>query len=385
MNQKTNKLKATILSLSLVTVMAGAAVAPALGTIGDYFQDTSPTLIKFIITIPALLIIITSLLFGIIAKHFSAKSIATFGLILYILGGCFAGFVNNIYLLLAFRVIFGIGVGLVMPLSTGLIAYFFPKNEQTKLMGYSSAMNNLGGIIATTLSGFLVSISWRYSFLIYLMGLVVILLVLLYLPKSSISNSTSSLDAKSLRKLLPYVLTMFAVMAVFYALPSNFSMVMAKENLVPTSIVGLIMSLQNIFAFITGMIFSFLLKKLKHFTKFFGIITLALGFFFLGFTNLLISTILGVIFVGFGLGTLLPILNAQIPFLIRKENLTAAMALASAMIYLGEFLSPIIIDSIQKLLHLEGIQIPYNIAAVFAVILFFVFIKLPIMTNDDLK
>ncbi len=36
------KLKVTILSLSLVTVMSGAAVAPALGAIANYFSNTDP-------------------------------------------------------------------------------------------------------------------------------------------------------------------------------------------------------------------------------------------------------------------------------------------------------------------------------------------------------
>lgn len=66
---------------------------------------------------------------------------------------------------------------MIMPLSTGLLAFFFDKNEQSKLMGYSSAMNNLGGIIATSLSGILVSFNWRYSFSIYIMGLFVMILV----------------------------------------------------------------------------------------------------------------------------------------------------------------------------------------------------------------
>ncbi|HEY5562272.1 MAG TPA: hypothetical protein VIK72_11055 [Clostridiaceae bacterium] len=46
-----------------------------------------------------------------------------------------------------------------MPLSTGLISYLFDKKEQSKLMGYSSAMNNLGGIIALSISGSLVSLN----------------------------------------------------------------------------------------------------------------------------------------------------------------------------------------------------------------------------------
>ena len=41
MNTRNNggKLTATVLSISLLTVMAGAAIAPALGIIRDHFSD----------------------------------------------------------------------------------------------------------------------------------------------------------------------------------------------------------------------------------------------------------------------------------------------------------------------------------------------------------
>ena len=59
--QNTRKMLApSILSLSLLTVMAGAAVAPALGVIRDHFSDSSPMFIQMIISIPALFIVITS-------------------------------------------------------------------------------------------------------------------------------------------------------------------------------------------------------------------------------------------------------------------------------------------------------------------------------------
>lgn len=57
------KLSCTILSISLLTVMAGAAIAPALGIIKDYFCDASALSLQLIISIPALFIILTNLIF----------------------------------------------------------------------------------------------------------------------------------------------------------------------------------------------------------------------------------------------------------------------------------------------------------------------------------
>jgi len=201
-----NKLKVTILSLSLITVMAGAAIAPALGEINSNFNDVSTLLIKMIVTLPPLFIILTVLFFNTISNKLSTKQIAVTGLLLYIIGGCGAGFANNIYLLLFLRGVLGVGVGLIMPLSTGLLSYCFDRSEHSKLMGYSSAMNNLGGVIAMSLSGFLVTFNWRYSFLIYLLGFLVLILVFLFLPDIKLRSSKNKLNKEITKEIYHYLI-----------------------------------------------------------------------------------------------------------------------------------------------------------------------------------
>ena len=363
------KIKVIILSLSLITVMSGAATAPALGSIAVYFKDVDPIMIKFIITIPSLFIIFTSLLFGQIVSRISAKTIAIIGLILYLVGGCGAGFVNDIYLMLLFRMFLGVGVGLIMPLSTGLIPYFFDKNDQAELMGYSSAMNNLGGIIALGLSGILVSINWRYSFAVYLLGLLELILVVLFLPNVNLKKAKSKIDKDSAKKILPYIISMFVVMLTFYTIPTNFSIIMTKESIVPTSLIGVLMSVQNFAAFLVGIKLSIFTKRFKENTKYVAVSMLIIGFFIIGFTASISIIILGLVFLGIGLGTIVPLLNAQISLNIEKEQAPSAMALMSFMLYLGQFLSPIIMAFFIKILKLNNIRAPFYLAGVMAIIL----------------
>lgn len=174
------RLMVSILSISLLTVMAGAAVAPALGIIREYFSDEPLTVVQLIISMPALFIAITNLFFGRLCRIFTAKKLTLIGLIMYVVFGCVAGLFSNIYLVLVCRALLGIGVGILMPLSTGLISYYFTKDKQDMLMGYSSAMNMMGGVIATLIAGLLAIVSWRLSFLVYLMGVLCIVLVMLF-------------------------------------------------------------------------------------------------------------------------------------------------------------------------------------------------------------
>ncbi|WP_411911103.1 MFS transporter [Clostridium estertheticum] len=75
------------------------------------------------------------------------------------------------------RVVLDMGVGLIFPLSTALIADFFSGDERISMMGFSQASSNLGGIITTILSGVLAKLSWRYAFYVYLIGVLVLLLI----------------------------------------------------------------------------------------------------------------------------------------------------------------------------------------------------------------
>lgn len=174
--------KASILSLSLLTVMAGAAVAPALGVIREYFSEAGALMIQLIISMPAIFIFLTSFIFPKLARIFPVKSLVMIGLLFYVFGGCLAGVFSSIWMVLTMRALVGIGVGIIMPLSTGLLAFYYPPEELDRLMGLSSAMNQMGGVIATLLAGMLAAISWRASFLVYLLGLICFVLCMLFLP-----------------------------------------------------------------------------------------------------------------------------------------------------------------------------------------------------------
>lgn len=136
-----------ILSLSLLTVMAGAAVAPALDVIQQHFSGEPVILIQLIISMPALFIAITNLFFGKLCELFKGRTLTLIGLAFYVVFGCAAGLCSNIYLLLICRALVGVGVGIIMTMSTGLITYYFTRDKQDTLMGYSSAMNMMGGVV----------------------------------------------------------------------------------------------------------------------------------------------------------------------------------------------------------------------------------------------
>ena len=75
----TKTVTATILSMSLLTVMAAAAIAPAMGIIRQHFASAPDMLVQLIISLPALFIILTNLLFLPISRVLRTRAIAIIG------------------------------------------------------------------------------------------------------------------------------------------------------------------------------------------------------------------------------------------------------------------------------------------------------------------
>src|SRR5690625_7764073 len=105
------------------------------------------------------------------------------GLIIYLIGGVGAQFSSTIELLLALRLLLGVGVGLIMPLSMSLINDYYTGSVRTKIMGYNSAFCNFGGILTLLLSGWLATFGCRVPFNVYFLGLFIIILLFVFLPR----------------------------------------------------------------------------------------------------------------------------------------------------------------------------------------------------------
>src|SRR5690625_4501094 len=215
-------LKPTIISISMATVMAGAAISPALGLIAKAFPDASPTMIKLILTSPSIMIIPFSFLSSYLTSKLTKRTIILFGLLIYLVGGVIPQFVSTIELLLALRLLLGAGVGLLMPLAMSLINDYYTGKERTQMMGFNSAFSNFGGIITMLVAGWLATFGWRTPFNVYFLGLGIFILIFFFLPKGEIQQS---LDHEPKTKLplsvYGYSLAMGGIMLAYYAIATN--------------------------------------------------------------------------------------------------------------------------------------------------------------------
>lgn len=379
----------TILSISLLTVMAGAAVAPALGIIHQHFSEAPDMLIKFIVSMPALFIIIINLLFAKVCRLLRTRTIALTGLLMYVVCGCGAFLVDNITYLLVLRALLGVSVGLIMPLSTGLLAYYFPPQRMAQLMGLSAAMNQMGGVVATLLAGMLATIGWNYAFLVYALGIIAIVMVIIYLPNERLTPARGyrqearqvepGIDERErktlvreqgvwimLRRFHPSVVGMLLCMMTFFVFVSNFAI--TESERFDTMTVTWIMVGVDMIAFIVGMLFGMIMHAMPRQMKYMAPIAFTMGFALLAWGGSTAAVVAGGTLIGCANGIGVPYLNTIASIKGGKESVTTVMPLISAALYLGQFVSPVVVGSCSNMLFANNMRGPYIVSVVLGLI-----------------
>jgi MFS family permease len=434
-------LKPAILSVSVLTIMASAAVAPALGKIRLAFPDANATLIKLVLTLPPLLIIPFSLLSGWLVYRVKKKALLITGLLIYVIAGCGGGFARSITELLVIRAILGIGVGLIMPLSTTLVGDFFQGPARSKMMGLATSLQNLGGVIFQIAAGYLAVISWRYAFGVYSLALFILLLIMFWLPEPPRAAVQQTQKPQSRLPIGVYLCAFLCVlnMIVFFSVPTNMAILLETEKRLfasPTplfkdkqdlqlhlksgtiseitrtafkdnnitlsdnarievaepgaawniidegkkyivkkedgqlvimtgklgkaAVAGYILSVLSLSAMISGIILSQILALLRRYAVPLTIVLMGAGFWLLGHATNVPMIFMAVTIIGFCFGIIQPFLFVFVQKVAPQDSRALAMAIVGSSIFLGQFLSPIVLEGIAALSRQSSIFFKYN-------------------------
>lgn len=344
--------KLAILSISLITVMAGATISPALGSISEAFPEANETSIKLINTLHALFIIPFTFISSRLTKRVSKKSVLAAGLILYVIGGLGGAFAPTLWLLLVSRAVLGIAVGLIMPISTSLIPDFYEGKEKTVMMGRVSASNQLGGIISIVLAGILAGILWRLTFAVYGLALLVLVLVLLFLPKQK-PEAVSASDGSSSRGVEKPIFAlaggMFIVFLFFYSIPTNMAIFLQENNIASASLAGVMIASLNAGGFAAGSMLGSITSRLGRWTVPLQLAVTGIGFVLIAFGGQAVLITLGIILIGIGLGTVIPLIFDRVTKVSSAVQMSLAMAVVQSFMYFGQFMSPLVLDFVGRL------------------------------------
>ncbi|REG11218.1 MFS transporter [Pelolinea submarina] len=368
-------LKFAILCLALLTILMNSAIIPIISELNAAFPNTSPEIIKLTLSLPALTNIIFSLVVARLSYHIPKKYLLIFALTLYTLSGIGCSFAPTFGWLLAGRALLGVGTGMISPLVTDLIAYFYKGEERTQMIGFSNASSNLAGIFIPLLAGWLAEFSWQYAFWVYGIGFFVLLTTTFFIPVTPLNfnDNAEKHQYSQPRMVWLVILTNFVVMLIFYTLPTNLSVFVQEEAIGTSSTAGFLVSISTLVSTLMGLIFSGLYNRFKQQLLLIGMIFSSFGFVMLIFPPSLTALILSEILVGVGLGVIFPFLSLTITQVTSGQQTTTALSMYSASFSLGIFMSPLFFTMLGNFTGREAIQTEFLFAAViFCVLSLFV-------------
>ncbi|CEN28677.1 MAG: MFS transporter [Lactococcus sp.] len=348
--------KISILWLSFFPLLAGAALSPSLSEISQTFPTVSNLWLKSLITIPSICVVLGQVVQPKLSRKITAKTQVLGGLFLYALGALPYIWPSFPIIILS-RILLGIGLSLLVPHTIGLIQANFEGKIQKKLLGYASALNNFGTVVAVIYAGLVSNKDWRLVFLIYLLAIISLVTIYLFLPndKQEVTSPKQATNEKVPYNVVRIWLKMFLLTVIYFTIPTNLAFYMHDHfQQQGTLIIGILMAITSLFGVISGMIFSYFPgRKNSQVQELILIGLFLISMCLLSFTQTLPLFILGLLFSGWGLGWGLPCFNHQLISTLTHPS-SATLGIGQAMIFLGQFVSPFLIAFMSNLSHQDN-------------------------------
>ena len=369
-----------IFSISALNALPGLAVSPILGDLNKIFPSATDLEIQMLSSLPSLLIIPFILLSGKLTEKVNNLLLLQIGLALFGASGILYLLSDKMWQLIAVSAMLGMGSGLIVPLSTGLISRYFTGTYRVKQFGYSSAITNVTLVVATAVTGYLAEVNWHLPFLVYLLPLVAIILTIHLKDENmggeaqvtssdkSPADTSSSVETAApaipgkygihvrhlLQLMLFYGLTTYIVLIVTFNLPF-----LMEAHHFSSGNSGMMISLFFLAIMAPGFFLGHVVKYLKEKTKFYSLLCIALGLALIWISPKEWLIIPGCILVGLGYGVIQPLIYDKTVDTAVPQKTTLALAFVMAMNYLAVLLCPFIVDFFQSLFHVRSQEFPF--------------------------
>lgn len=362
-----------IWSVSAVVSLPGLAISPILGDLSKIFPKASELEIQMLTSLPSLLIIPCVLIAGHLSVGKDKLKILFAGLAIFFLSGVACLFAKSMVGLIVISCVLGIGAGMVVPLSTGLVVDYFTGERRVTQLGISSAINNLTLVIATAITGYLATRNWHLPFLVYLLpGISLLLTPFLHRQKSAPEPQESDqlrntqIDLRRLIELMIlYFLITFAVLVVSY-----YAGFLIESYHMHSSFSGILISLFFLAIVVPGFFLNRIIGALKGWSNIVSLAMMAMGLLLFGVGKSPAAMVIGSLMSGFGYGIMQPIIYDKAAIIAPPHLATLALSYVMAVNYLAVVVCPFIVDGFRKLFHTHSQLFPFIFCGALLAIMF---------------
>ena len=139
---------------------------------------------------------IAIILFGKLSDIYGRKLIIIFGIILFVITSMLCGLSNNIFELILFRGLQGIGGGILLSLPFILVGEIFSPKERGKYMGILASVFGISSVLGPILGGVITdAVGWRWIFFVNVpVGIAAVSILMYSLPNFKLDGVKKVID-----------------------------------------------------------------------------------------------------------------------------------------------------------------------------------------------
>ncbi|MGW5876961.1 MFS transporter [Nocardiopsis terrae] len=341
-----------LLLSSTLGIMSSTILMPVLELIRTDLE-ISAARAGTLLTVNGLTVAVVSPLTGWLVDRVGVRGPMFAGLLVYGLAGG-AGLVTDDYaLLLAGRVVFGIGAATAFSATTVALLNGYRGADRDRVMGWRTAATGLGGVLWPILGGALGAISWQAPFAVYLVGIPVGAAALFLFGSSGPARrgpvGERPAEVTTLRAAVaarPALLGVFALSGVYMVLTYGL-LVFLPQRLAELGVHDPAAVSVNIAAVTgTSALVGVAYARLRRVLGVNALLRTAAvlwtaAFLLLGLVDARAALVAAAVLVGAGGGVWLTSLTVLVGLLTPAPVMGRASSVSSTMVFVGQFLSPL--------------------------------------------
>lgn len=321
--------------------------------------SNSALIAQLITTLPAAVMAVSAPFTGWGVRKIGFRPFLLMSLLLYVVAGLAALVAQHVTMLIVSRLFLGLAGGGVAALPIALAGNFEPA-VRDRLIGFAASAGGITGVVTLNLGGLLVAeMGWRGPFLLYAVGVVVLVCALLDRNEPQASEATAARAEgqpnAGIAPILHLYVLLFCLSIGFYAPSLAGPFLLDRAGVFHAAEQGMLLS---IFAFSSIMAASAFGFFVRHWATM-GVaavaaMALAAGLLFMAYWPVPMAMGLGFILCGIGAGFAAPAVISDIMKKASADVRAKAMGLKVTAIFLAQFMTPLFLHPLQSAFGLGG-------------------------------
>jgi MFS family permease len=363
MNVESSRLKYVLIMVTLgltsMATMNDMVIIPIVDNLFRDFADVNVAVLNYILSGPALISALFSLLSGKLMDYISKKTLMAAGFAIFAIGAVFGDTVHNAYYMAVMRTLVGAGFGITLVVAMAIIAEtFVSEKSRSTMMGLFNSSAGVVGALLGLVSGVVAASGWRLVYRIYLAALPVLVMIFLFLPRDKVVRDKTEEALPNSEKMpwgkILFMAAAFIVYNIVYCIVYyQISVIAAEKGIGDTRLIGALAAFGTIGSILGSATLGLIYPRLRRFTILIGYGGLTACFCLLFVTSspalaLVACTLLG---TSYAVGTAYYLMYCTT--FVPVGKIPFSIAIATTAMAVGQFLSTYCASALQRIMNIE--------------------------------